>query len=108
MTVGQTGGGGLPRSTAPTSASPSSASGREEGQSSVSAPKPRQSACTWAALEAYFNKNFQLYGRRLSFYCIEPTTQSVADEDIMALEVTPRAVITSPSSTMRSSITCSQ
>ena len=40
---------------------------------------------TWAALEGYFNKNFQLYGRRLSFYCIEPTTQSVADEESEAV-----------------------
>src|SRR5204863_4938591 len=36
---------------------------------------------TWYALEQYFNKNFQLYGRRLSFQCIEPTSQSVADEE---------------------------
>ena len=36
---------------------------------------------TWYNLEQYFNKNFMLYGRRLSFYCIEPTTQSVTDEE---------------------------
>lgn len=36
--------------------------------------------------EKYFNKNFQLYGRRISFYCIEPASLSIADEQAEAVD----------------------
>jgi hypothetical protein len=39
---------------------------------------------TFFVLEKYFNKNFQLYNRRLSFYCIEPATLMIADESAEA------------------------
>src|SRR4051812_1502008 len=41
---------------------------------------------TFWVLEKYFNKYFQLYGRRVSFYCIEPASLSIADEQAAAVE----------------------
>src|SRR5256885_6365570 len=39
---------------------------------------------TFWILEKYFNKNFQFYNRRLSFYCIDPASLSIADEQAEA------------------------
>ena len=35
---------------------------------------------TFFVLEKYFNKNFQFYNRRVSFYCIEPDSLNIQDE----------------------------